>query len=99
VASQVSGAIGQLGAASNDGRSCSEEATSAQRRGDVDVAADSRTGLHYFMSLKEQSARSKLILSRCLTTLKGDRTLIAMIEMSQLSWVVAGIVQGVERHL
>ena len=37
-------------------------------------------------------------LSRCLTTLKGDRTLIAVIEMSQLSWVVAGIVPGVERQ-
>src|SRR5262245_38491708 len=37
-------------------------------------------------------------LSRCLTILNGDRTLIAVIEMSQLSWVVAGIVPGVERH-
>jgi transposase len=37
-------------------------------------------------------------LSRCLTTLKGDRTLIAVIEMRQLSWVVAGIVPGVERQ-
>jgi transposase len=37
-------------------------------------------------------------LSRSLTTLKGDRTLIAVIEMSQLSWVVAGIVPGIERE-
>jgi transposase len=37
-------------------------------------------------------------LSRCLTILNGDRTLIAVIEMSQLSWVVAGIVPGVERQ-
>jgi transposase len=36
-------------------------------------------------------------LSRSLTTLKGDRTLVAVIEMSHLSWVVAGIVPGVER--
>ena len=37
-------------------------------------------------------------LSRSLTTLKGDRTLIAVIEMSKLSWVVAGIVPGIERE-
>jgi transposase len=37
-------------------------------------------------------------LSRCLATLNGDRTLIAVIEMSQLSWVVAGIVPGIERE-
>ena len=37
-------------------------------------------------------------LSRCLTILNGDRTLIAVIEMSQLSWVVAGMVPGVERQ-
>jgi transposase len=37
-------------------------------------------------------------LSRCLSTLEGDRTLIAVIESSQLSWVVAGIVPGVERQ-
>jgi transposase len=37
-------------------------------------------------------------LSRSLTNLKGDRTLIAVIEMSQLSWVVAGILPGIERE-
>ena len=37
-------------------------------------------------------------LSRSLTTLKGDRTLIAVIEMSKLSWVVAGIAPGIERE-
>src|SRR5580704_6391981 len=37
-------------------------------------------------------------LRRCLTTLNGDRTLIAVIEMSQLSWVVAGIAPGIERE-
>jgi hypothetical protein len=37
-------------------------------------------------------------LSRCVTLLNGNRTLIAVIEMSQLSWVVAGIVPGVARH-
>ena len=35
---------------------------------------------------------------RSLTTLKVDRTLIAVIEMSQLSWVVAGIMLGIERE-
>src|SRR3989475_13161219 len=37
-------------------------------------------------------------LSRCLTTLEPDGTLIAVIEMSQSGWLVAGIVPGVQRQ-
>jgi transposase len=37
-------------------------------------------------------------LSRCLDPLDMDATLIAVIEMSQSSWLVAGIVLGVERQ-
>jgi transposase len=37
-------------------------------------------------------------LNRCLTPLEPDVTLIAVIEMSQSSWLVAGIVPGVERQ-
>ena len=37
-------------------------------------------------------------LSRCLTALDQDSTLIAVIEMSQSSWLVAAIVPGIERH-
>ena len=37
-------------------------------------------------------------LSRSLTPLDPDDTLIAVIEMSQSSWLVAGIVPGIERH-
>src|SRR2546428_14123835 len=37
-------------------------------------------------------------LSRSLTRLDPDGTLIAVIEMSQWSWLVAGIVPGVERQ-
>jgi hypothetical protein len=37
-------------------------------------------------------------LSRSLATLKPDSTLIAVIEMGQSSWLVAGIVPGIERH-
>src|SRR5207244_7100853 len=37
-------------------------------------------------------------LSRSLTTLDAHHTLIAVIEMSQKSWLVAGIVPGVERQ-
>src|SRR6266576_899740 len=37
-------------------------------------------------------------LSRCLNPLDMDATLIAVIEMSQSSWLVAGIVPGVERQ-
>ena len=37
-------------------------------------------------------------LSRSLTPLKPDGTLIAVIEMSLSSWLVAGIVPGIERQ-
>jgi len=37
-------------------------------------------------------------LSRSLVALEQDSTLIAVIEMSQASWLVAGIVPGIERH-
>ncbi len=37
-------------------------------------------------------------LSRSLATLEPDDTLIAVIEMGQSSWLVAGIVPGIERH-
>ncbi len=37
-------------------------------------------------------------LSRCLTSLQPDGTLIAVIEMGLSSWLVAGIVPGVERQ-
>jgi transposase len=37
-------------------------------------------------------------LSRCLTMLEQDTTLIAVVEMGQSSWLVAGIVPGLERN-
>ena len=37
-------------------------------------------------------------LSRSLTSLEQDNAIIAVIEMSQSSWLVAGIVPGIERH-
>jgi len=37
-------------------------------------------------------------LSKSLTCLEQDSTIIAVIEMSQSSWLVAGIVPGIERH-
>ena len=37
-------------------------------------------------------------LSRSLASLEQDKTIIAVIEMSQSSWLVAGIVPGIERH-
>ena len=37
-------------------------------------------------------------LSRCLAPLDQDHTIIAVIEMSQSSWLVAGIVPGIARH-
>lgn len=37
-------------------------------------------------------------LSRCLTALDQDNTLIGVIEMSQSSWLVAASVPGIDRH-
>ena len=37
-------------------------------------------------------------LSRSLAPLEQDSTIIAVIEMSQASWLVAGLVPGIERH-
>src|SRR5262249_27749926 len=37
-------------------------------------------------------------LSRSFTAFKQDSTLIAVIEMSRTSWLVAGILPGIERH-
>ena len=37
-------------------------------------------------------------LSRSLTALTQDNTIIAVVEMSLASWLVAGIVPGIERH-
>ncbi len=37
-------------------------------------------------------------LNKCLTALNQDSTLVAVVEMSQSSWLVAGIVPGVERQ-
>jgi transposase len=37
-------------------------------------------------------------LSRCLVALEQDATLIAVVEMGQASWLVAGIVPGLDRY-
>lgn len=37
-------------------------------------------------------------LSRCLAAFEQNSTVVAVVEMSQSSWLVAGIVPGVERH-
>ena len=37
-------------------------------------------------------------LRRCHTTLDQDSSLIAVVEMSQSSWLVAGIVPGMSRN-
>ena len=38
-------------------------------------------------------------LSRCVVALEQDATLIAVVEMGQSSWLVAGVVPGLERNL
>ena len=37
-------------------------------------------------------------LSRCLVPLEQDTTLVAVIELSQSSWLIAGTVPGIERQ-
>jgi transposase len=50
------------------------------------------------MRKRKQHNKSVNDLSRSLTPLDPNHTLIAVIEMSQQSWLVAGIVPGVERQ-
>jgi transposase len=37
-------------------------------------------------------------LNRSLLALDQERTLVAVAEMSQTSWLIAGMVPGIERH-
>lgn len=48
--------------------------------------------------MRKAKQRKPNDLSRSLTALDMDHTLIAVIEMSLSSWLVAGIVPGVERQ-
>lgn len=50
------------------------------------------------MRKRKQHSKPVNDLSRSLTPLDPNHTLIAVIEMSQQSWLVAGIVPGVERQ-
>ena len=45
-----------------------------------------------------QKQRKPNDLSRCLAPLHSDHTLIAVVELSLSSWLVAGVVPGVERQ-
>ena len=47
---------------------------------------------------RHSTARRPNDLSRSLAAFDPDRTLVAVIEMSQSSWLVAGLVPGVERQ-
>jgi len=47
---------------------------------------------------KPEQRKPQNDLSRSLTTLDANHSLIAVIEMGQKSWLVAGIVSGVERQ-
>ena len=48
--------------------------------------------------MQKPQQRNPNDLSRSLTALDMDTTLIAVVEMSQSSWLVAGIVPNVERQ-
>ena len=53
------------------------------------IAAGTTDGVPH--AAAQRSSRSRVALDQ-------DRTLIAVIEMSQASWLVAGLIPGVERH-
>src|SRR6516165_8464541 len=67
-----------------------------RQRGDISIAALSTTRWSPAMTKCKTEAVNDL--SRCLDPLDMDATLIAVIEMSQSSWLVAGLVPGVERQ-
>ncbi len=48
--------------------------------------------------MRKQEQRKPNDLSRSLTTLDMHSSLIAVVEMSLSSWLVAGLVPGVERQ-
>jgi len=72
------------------------EASSAQNR----CYGVGGRGLHLrrCKQLTECPMPQPIDLSRSLTVLDPDSTLVAVIEMSQSSWLVAGIVPGIERQ-
>src|SRR3954468_21707961 len=55
---------------------------------------------HHRRSAKRRSASMPQLndQSRSHTAFKQDSTLIAVLEMSQSAWLVAGLVPGIERH-
>src|SRR5271166_3705705 len=67
-----------------------------RQRGDVSIAA--LTTSRWSPAVTKRKTETVNDLSRCLDPLDMDATLIAVIEMSQSSWLVAGIVPGVERQ-
>ena len=67
-----------------------------RQRGDISIAALSHS--RWSPAMTKRKTETVNDLSRCLDPLDMDATLIAVIEMSQSSWLVAGIVPGVERQ-
>src|ERR1700752_3628507 len=62
----------------------------AARRGNGTIVAATKA--------MERAMAKQNDLSRCLVTLEQDATVIAVIEIGQSSWLVAGIVPGLERN-
>jgi transposase len=55
-------------------------------------------GAYRWNRRRESSMPKMNDLSRCLIPFCQDETLVAVVEMSKTSWLVAGIIPGVERH-
>lgn len=61
-----------------------------RRRGDGTIVAGNK--------VMESLMPQRNDLSRCVTAFEQNGTIVAVVEMSQSSWLVAGIVPGVARH-
>src|SRR3954471_18117966 len=86
----------------SDAAICPASGAAANRRGPVwEMLWGERRGAGIIVARQNRRSASMPQLndqSRSHTALKQDSTLIAVLEMSQSAWLVAGLLPGIERH-
>src|SRR3954471_1173300 len=86
----------------SDAAICPASGAAANRRGPVwEMLWGERRGAGIIVARQNRRSAPMPELndqSRSHTVLKQDSTLIAVLEMSQSAWLVAGLVPGIERH-
>ena len=86
----------------SDAAICPASGAAANRRGPVwEMLWGERRGAGIIVARQNQRNAPMPQLndqSRSHTALKPDSTLIAVLEMSQSAWLVAGLLPGIERH-